>query len=416
MRLSIPAPSLRWQHNNTLTWAALVWGLLCVAVCARVYLNPTHGTVFHDYGDAGRAWVQGGDVYQVDRDVSQGDGRLIAPMSGFRYGPLIVVLLVPFSVLPPEFGGVLWRLAGVGSFLGAFAWYLRDGLPGAATLTDRQKGAMWLLLIPLSVVSINNGQANVLMMGLLLGAAAAVVTERWNLAAALLAGACLMKLYPLAVALLMIVAEPRRLAWRFVLAVAIGLAIPFALQAPSYVWHEYANWIRLVGSDSRRDFPLTQGYRDFYLLTRAAGMPLPSAVYLGVQLGVAALVAAVGLVGRLHGWPRQYLVTTLLGLGCAWLAVFGPSIESCTFILIAPALAWALCGAWNPSYPAWSRYALVLVFGLFLSSYMTGWFRISRDWCYLCQPIAALLFLVERLLSGFTNAPPRLRCGLSERT
>ena len=50
------------------------------------------------------------------------------------------------------------------------------------------------------------------------------MTERWNLAAAFLAGACLLKIYPLAIALLLIVAYPRPLGWRFVLAVGVGLA------------------------------------------------------------------------------------------------------------------------------------------------------------------------------------------------
>lgn len=391
---------LGWQVN-AMTWAALIWGVLCLALLVRSYLAPTRQTVWHDYGAAGRAWIAGTDAYNLDH----GDDIVIPPMSGYRYAPVVSVLLAPFGVLSDEYGNVLWRLFSVCCFVAAFAWYLRDALPGGELLTDKNKTILWLLLLPLTLASVNNGQANVLLVGLLVGGVAAVVKERWNLAAALLAGACLLKLYPLAIAILLILIHPRQLGWRFLVAVTLGLAIPFACQAPSYVFHQYENWLTLVGSDDRREFPFTQGYRDFYLLTRVIGAPMAPKAYLCVQLAAAALVAGVGLLGRFRSWPAKYLVTTLFTLGCAWMVLFGPSVESCTYIQIAPVLAWALLDAWQSSSPRWSKYALGLVFTLFLGSYLTGWFRESRDWLYLAQPIAALIFFVERLARGITDVP-----------
>jgi hypothetical protein len=384
-----------------MTGAIVFWGLVCLACCVRVYREPTRQTVFHDYGHAGRAWIDGTDAYNLDH----GDERIVPSMSGFRYAPVVSVMLAPFALFSAEYGGVLWRLASIACFIGFFAWYLRDALPIGRPLADNEKALLWLLLMPLSLASINNGQANVLLVGLLLGAATAVVKERWNLAAALLAGACLLKLYPLAIALLLILIHPRQLGWRFGVAVLIGLAMPFAFQSPTYVIHQYENWLMLVGSDNRRDFPLTLGYRDFYLLTRAIGALLAPKAYLAVQLGAAMLVAGVGLLGRMRDWPAQYLVTTLLSLGCAWMVVFGPSIESCTFIQIAPVLAWALVESRRRTCPRWSRYALLGVFALFLASYITAWFRDIRDLCYLAQPLAALIFFVERLLRSVTDQP-----------
>ena len=142
-----------------------------------------------------------------------------SPMSGYRYAPLVSVLFVPFGLLPDGLGGALWRLINYTCFFGSFAWFQRVVLPGANDLGDKAKAALWLLLLPLSLGSMNNGQANVLLVGLLLAAAAAVVTERWTLAASLLAGACLLKVYPLAIALLMLTWFSGRLAWRFLLAV-----------------------------------------------------------------------------------------------------------------------------------------------------------------------------------------------------
>src|SRR5438105_4745475 len=102
MRPSLALPPLRWQQN-ALSSVALVWGIMCLACFGRAYLNPTKQTVFHDYGDAGRAWIAGADAYNLDH----GDQLVIPPMSGFRYAPLVSVILVPFSLFPPDFGGVL---------------------------------------------------------------------------------------------------------------------------------------------------------------------------------------------------------------------------------------------------------------------------------------------------------------------
>ena len=244
----------------------------------------------------------------------------------------------------------------------------------------------------------NNGQANVLLMGLLMAAGAAAMRERWNMTAIVLACACLLKIYPLAVAILMILIFPRQLGWRFALALAVGLALPFGLQHPHYVLEQYGNWFQLLLTDDRRDFPLTQGYRDFYLLTRFVGAPMSPRFYMALQLMAAALIAGVCLLGRLAKWPQDHLIQTTLALGCCWMVVFGPSTESSTFILVAPALAWALVDSFAMDRPKWSRALLMGVMGMFLLTFITTWFPGGRDWFYILQPVSALVFLAERLL------------------
>src|SRR5206468_3756597 len=101
----------------------------------------------------------------------------------------------PFSLLPDALGGVLWRLLGAGLFLGGFAWWARRVLPGR--LSARETAALWLLLLPLCLHSLNNGQSNVHVIGLLLIAVAAAAERRWNLAAICVAVAFCFKVYPL---------------------------------------------------------------------------------------------------------------------------------------------------------------------------------------------------------------------------
>ncbi len=320
-------------------------------------------------------------------------------MSAYRYSPLVSVLLVPFGLLPDDLGGVLWRLVNYVCFLGAFAWFVREVLRDAESWGTKGIAALWFLLVPLSVSSMNNGQANVLLMALILAAGTAAVQQRWNLTALLLAGACFLKIYPLAIAMLMLVAFPRQLIWRFPLALCLGLALPFAMQHPGYVLEQYGNWLQILLVDNRMSFPMRDGYRDFYLLTRFVGAPLQPATYMALQLATAAGVAVFCFLAKLRRLPTPQLIQTILALGCCWMTVFGPCTESCTFILIAPPLAWALVDAFQPDRPLWSRWTLILVLLMFQANITVAWFPDGRYWLYGLQPLAALLFFLERLLT-----------------
>ena len=93
--------------------------------------------------------------------------------------------LVPFGLLPDGPGGLLWRLTSSAVFCGGLAWWGRIVLPPG------QRALLFLLTAPLTFGNIHNGQANVLIMGLLLLAVAAVARERFTVAALCLAIACL---------------------------------------------------------------------------------------------------------------------------------------------------------------------------------------------------------------------------------
>jgi hypothetical protein len=389
--------------------AICLMAIICLVCCIRSYVDPLNHTVFPDYAHAGTSWAHGTDAYEISRDA---EGNIIPRMSGYRYSPLVSIFLVPFSILPMDWGGALWRLLSCLVFMGAFARLIRA--LGGSNLNKKAQAALWLLILPMSLGSIHNGQANVLLMGLLLAAAAAVMEERWNWAACFLAGACFLKVYPLAVALLFVLVYPRQLGWRFGLALVAGLALPFALQHPSYVYEQYRNWYDLVATDNRRDYPMDQGYRDFYLLTRFFGVPMAAKAYLALQLGAAALTAGICWFGRLRNWPKEHLVQTLLGLGCCWMVVFGPSTESSTFILIGPSLALAIVGPWLAGRPG----ALVpaLVMAMFLLTFTATWFPGGRNWFYVLQPLSAALFFLDRVLHAKPlPAPPAALTGTMSR-
>ena len=77
--------------------------------CVRAFLFPDNHTVYHNYSKAGWCWVHGEDAYAIERDAA---GRVIPHMSGYRYSPLVSMLLVPFSLFPDAVGGVLFGRVG----------------------------------------------------------------------------------------------------------------------------------------------------------------------------------------------------------------------------------------------------------------------------------------------------------------
>jgi hypothetical protein len=306
------------------------------------------------------------------------------------------VLFAALSQLPDRVGAVLWRLLGAGVYLAALGWWARTALP--RRLTGTELGLLFLLVVPFSLSSLNNGQANLLLAGLLLAGVTAAGQKRWGLVSCCLVLACLFKLYPLAVALLLLAVFPRQLALRFPLALAAGLAVPFLLQPADYAARQYVNWVTNLYHDDRSAYALDTCYRDMWQLCRLWHLPVGRLGYLWIQLAAAALAAAVCLAGRWAGWTRPRLLTTLLALGSCWMILFGPATESCTYVLLAPSLAWAVLESWEEGRPAWARGGLAASYGLLLAAFLAGWFPFaSRVHALGLHPMGALIFLTVLL-------------------
>lgn len=369
-----------WSHSVWVRTAILVWVFIIGIVCVRAAVQPYKRTLFTTWEQAGADWEQGHDLYRKSWSPDQDQ---------YRYSPLTAVLLVPFHHVPIRLGGAVWRLLNAAALLGGFALWLR-----AAPLprTPRQQAVLFLLLAPLSLSSLNNGQPNPLVIGLLLAALAVVERERWWLASALVALATVVKVYPLAIGLLLAAVYPRRFAWRLLLALAAASVLPFACQHWDYVQSQYIQWLERLGKDHRWDWPLHMAYRDLWLLIRLFHVPLSPRGYLGVQLASAASCAILCLAARLHGWPRREVLAAILILGTFWMTLCGPATESSTYVLLAPVLAWMIQRAESERWPRllglMTRMALVL----FLFCVVRGlWPGVNRIHALGLQPQAALL-------------------------
>jgi hypothetical protein len=169
--------------------------------------------------------------------------------------------------------------------------------------------------------------------------------------------ACALKVYPLAVGLLLAAVYPRRFAPRLALALVVALLLPFCCQRWDYVAAQYALWWGRLNADQRFDWPLRMAYRDLWLLIRLCHLPLTPQAYRVLQVLTGAGCAVVCVAGRLRGWPRRRLLLMVLALGGGWMTLCGPATESCTYVLVAPALAWAVQSARLDGWP-WGARAL----------------------------------------------------------
>jgi hypothetical protein len=299
-------------------------------------------------------------------------------------------------------------------------WWLRSAAPhpGGPGLTAQGRGLLYLFLVPLSLSSLNNGQPNLLLAALMLAGLAALVEERWNLSAGLIAGATVLKLYPAALGLLLVVVHPRRFGPRYLLALVLLLAIPFLLQSSHYVLQQYGEWwtSRLAsGDEARRYWPVHATYRDLWLLFRVAGIPITLPVYHLIQAGSAWACALICLVLRCR-WTRptgcadpversqrQRLLLVVWLLAASWMMLCGPATESSTYCVLAPVLAWALVGAlMGFGFGPWWRRASVVLAGLLLLvcvlAGLTPWSPLVHGWGL--HPLAVVFLLIGSLFSS----------------
>jgi hypothetical protein len=361
-----------------------VWAIILLAVCTRSAIQPRERSLYYTWLTAGKDWSNGSPLlYQR----AEGDGLDI-----FRYSPLIAALLTPLQLLDERSGNVLWRLLNAGVFLGGLAYWLRDRLPS----NGKSRALFFLVVAPLALASLANGQPNPLVIGLVLFAVGLAGRERWMLAAVCVALACALKIYPIAVGLLLVVAYPRQMTLRLGLALAAVLLLPFLMQHPTYVTEQYSQWVHRLGGDDRMQIVPERAYRDLWLLVRLWHLPISPRAYVGIQLAVAAGIAALCAAGRWAGFSRTWLLTMVLALGTCWMMLCGPATESPSFVQLAPALAWAVLSAPREKWPVAIRWLPAVSFALFMVGVLAGLTHITaRIHALGIQPLATLLLLLS---------------------
>jgi hypothetical protein len=364
--------------KSGLLFAALLsWFLSVAIVCLRIWRHPGSHSVFTEYRDAGVAWIHQAQIYGTDRT--------------FLYSPLIAALYSPFALISQNVSEVLWRLL-IGLALPLALWF------NARKLFDFSKkefACLWLLILPLTISNLDNGQANIIIIVLFLVAAGAAEQSRWFTCAFCASFAVYWKIYPIAFALLLIIIFPKKLTLRIFL-VLVGLfAVSLLLQKPSYVLQEYRSWLANLMSDRRRAHEYYGRWRDFYLLLRLIGIPTSAMWWQIVEVTAGVIAATICLVGTIRRWPLVTLLFGAMSLAIVWMLLFGPATEAATYVLIAVPSAYLLISGWSDtSQPALQLTSTITYVGFLCADIINSWFHINEN-IYLVhaiQPCITLCF------------------------
>jgi hypothetical protein len=372
----------------TVRLAVVAWVTLLVGVGVRVAVShPWSQSVVPIYLHAGQQWRAGADIYAptMIHDV-------------YRNPPHVAAIFAPLTHLPDKVAGLLWRGVSAAVFLLGLWAFTQHVLP---PLSPAQTGLLFLIAMPIALLSVNNGQANILLTGaVLFGAAEAARGRLWP-SAAWLSLAAWLKVYPLAAGLLLCVLYPR-LSWRLAIALSIGFALPFLTQDPNYVLGEYSRFLQYVGAEDRTYSYLSQVPRDWTMVPRMwLGIVSPPPVTKGVSVAAGLLIAGLTWLAVRRQRLAQAL-PTVVGLGLVWMTLFGPATENPTYALLAPVAAAAVA-----SWRGWNAVAAWVAVGLLLAVVLRGLFPTSEVLpLRTAQPIAAALLLVGLLWSCYQATGP----------
>lgn len=307
--------------------ALILWAVLWVVVSVKFIVQPERKSVYPCFADSSINWWADRNLYDNE-----------AYSTGFRYSPTFAVAFSAFAVFPPTVGGIFWSALNIGLLVCALRLLVKEIFPGS--WTRMQEAGFLILCLVGCTRAIWSAQSNALVFALAALAVVCLKKERWWGAAFILAAAVHIKLWPAALALLLMARFPFQLGPRFATACAVLVLPPFLTRPLPVVVQQYQNWYDLLTGPYRT---LRQaGLRDAYTIAENFGTYIDDRVYTLLQLGMAGLALLWCLrLARITTSKEAYFTGVLTTWVC-WQLLVGPGTERLTFLLAAPIASWAL--------------------------------------------------------------------------
>ncbi len=324
---------------SPLRHALNLWIILAFAVCLKLVIMGGDYSVYRMFAGGSRHWWADQSLY-ASYAVSEN-------LDSFRYSPAFAVAFTPFYLLTNPYGPIAWSLVSIFALVWAMRVLVRDVLPG--NWPPRREGWFLGLVMVGSIVGIWALQTNAIVTALLAVALSAIVRERWWTASLCLAVPVFIKIWPIALVMLLVVFWPRQLTWRFSVICLSLVAIPFFTRPPNVVLWQYHEWyVDLTGPLQGR-WP---GYRDAWTIWEMLcswfncqadwNNMTARHVYMAIELATSVGVLAWCLWQRRRLRSTGHLLTLVFSMWVSWQLIFGPATEQLTYGIIAPAVSWAV--------------------------------------------------------------------------
>jgi hypothetical protein len=185
--------------------------------------------------------------------------------------------------------------------------------------------------------------------------------------------------------------SPRRFLPRYAIALALGLLLPFAAQRPDIVIDQYVSWLAHLRDST---VIMRERLRTLEHLLSIYGYPVSPDAFQLIQLFTGLAILGLCLLHGRRTPERRQRLHTAFGLFAAWVVLFGPATETCTYVVVAPVIAWHLLDGFSRALP-WGRRLLLILSLLTMGPLVTDFVaRSMRDFAieHGSQPIGALLF------------------------
>jgi alpha-1,2-mannosyltransferase len=306
--------------NVRIAW--LLWATLFMVATVSTLAGHTR-EVTHHYREAAHHWFRGEPLYE-------NTGH------GFLYFPQAAILFAPFAYLPFNAGEILWRA----TILAVFA----AGVCRLARLAGRTAGIDFFPLatmfcLPLAFSSERNGQATLIMAGLMMLAAVDLADRRWWRAALYLSLGLAIKPLCLVMVLLAAVLYPATI-WRMAVCIFALALMPFLTAEPSYIVGQYIDCRQMLwhAVDRGRD----ANWAQLFAMLQVAGIKVPDVWQSMLRLLAAAATLAL-LWQAQRRLPRAWAGTYCYLLAICFLMLFNPRTENNSYSALAPAIGILCC-------------------------------------------------------------------------
>jgi hypothetical protein len=369
--------------------AVAAWAVLLLAIVLRPLLTDdlAHNNVYLTvFAPAARDFAEQRDLYRGGADE-------------FRFPPLAAALLVPFELCGDRLGSSLWRLLNWLVLLAGIRSTFRCAFPFA--LSQGERAIVLLVCGVAGIGSLNIGQANALILGLLMLATTGTLRglRAWPMAAVSLCTA--VKVYPFAYGLVLAALRPRLLP-ALLGSVLLMALLPFAVRAPDWVMDQYRVLFRALAEEDRT-LDIARAYRDVRLLTAAFGAPMSELLFRGLQVVCGAAIPLLCLLLRRHGAGPVRVLDSAFSLTLCWFLLLGPATEQVTYVLLGPVLAWGLVQSWRAGVRSdKALWSIALALLLLSQLYVTRQTQRELPWVRIPLPLATVLAAVALLRRDLT--------------
>lgn len=302
----------RYQTAGWMAWLGLT--MVIVVVVANSIMINQERTVTPAYRSAVVHWFAGEPLYNMHGH-------------GFLYLPQAALTFAPWGMLPHWLCEPLWRMALL-VVLAASVMRLNRALKG----DGRSFLVISISTIVLAWGCARNGQATLMITGLMILASVEISQQRWWRATILLSLAFAFK--PLVIVMILLAAAIYpRMTWKLAIGLTFVGLIPFLMQRPDYVVSQYYACMQSMAITF--DVGETEKWAQLFGMLQVAGIELPESLRTSIRLFAA--LATLGFCWQAsRTLSAERCAFYLFAFSACYLMLFNSRTEGNTYAMVGP--------------------------------------------------------------------------------